>query len=204
MNDKEVRWWPIPFWCIWRWGVKRFFSLFAVVFNFWAFCAPFVMYHSKNASESSSRFFSEAMVPHHCGYLTPHIILALGSDRFGNCLMQLALPNHVDRCFGFSSRCEGLKVIKVHSEFQVSFLPDRLIHSPNRVFRMTRRCLLFWIDTWCFITTSFQVIYCSLEPYILCPWAPIWSTLGTHVNQIGTHVKSNGHPWAQNVGPCCS
>ena len=25
------------------------------------------------------------------------------------------------------------------------------------------------------------------EPYILCPWVPIWSTLGTHVDQMDAH-----------------
>ena len=25
------------------------------------------------------------------------------------------------------------------------------------------------------------------EPYILCPWVPIWSTLRTHVDQMGAH-----------------
>ena len=27
----------------------------------------------------------------------------------------------------------------------------------------------------------------SVEPYILCPWALIWSTFGTYVDQLGAH-----------------
>ena len=34
------------------------------------------------------------------------------------------------------------------------------------------------------------------QPYILCPWVPIWSTLGIHVDQMGAH----GH---KMQGPCC-
>ena len=31
------------------------------------------------------------------------------------------------------------------------------------------------------------------KPDILCPWAPIWSTLGTHVDQTGAHgLKMSG------------
>ena len=49
--------------------------------------------------------------------------------------------------------------------------------SMNKSFWYTKANLISW---------KFRNLFMA-EPNILCPWASIWSTLGTHVNQMGTH-----------------
>ena len=42
---------------------------------------------------------------------------------------------------------------------------------------------------------------CPAESYILCPWASIWSTLGTNVDQMGAHGHTMSGSGAQAFSP---
>jgi hypothetical protein len=92
-------------------GSERFFSLFAIVFNFPSLGAHFLMYHSKNASESGSCFSPKVCGVIIVGHLTPHIILAIGSVRE----LSHAVGTYQIMSIVVSSSRVGVKVIKVHS-----------------------------------------------------------------------------------------
>ena len=52
----------------------------------------------------------------------------------------------------------------------------------------------FWSFT---ISWARLLTHVNLEPYILCPWAPIWSAFGTHVDQMGAHGHKNVGLWCE-------